>query len=138
MTDYLLDANVFIQARNLHYGFDICPAFRDWLDEQNRAGKVASIEKVADKLHAGADELADWADARGDRFFLRPHDMVAPALRTVSDWARTQDYESAAGSALPDPIPNAAPGGGEIRVGVFENWLMSASGRQSTGSQVWR
>lgn len=23
---YLLDANVFIQAKNLHYGFDFCPA----------------------------------------------------------------------------------------------------------------
>ena len=39
MTDYLLDANVFIQAKNLHYGFDFCPAFWDWLVEQNRAGK---------------------------------------------------------------------------------------------------
>ena len=24
---YLLDANVFISAENLHYGFDFCPAF---------------------------------------------------------------------------------------------------------------
>lgn len=24
---YLLDSNVFIQAKNLHYGFDFCPAF---------------------------------------------------------------------------------------------------------------
>lgn len=24
---YLLNANVFIQAKNLHYGFDFCPAF---------------------------------------------------------------------------------------------------------------
>jgi hypothetical protein len=24
---YLLDANVVIQAKNLHYGFDFCPAF---------------------------------------------------------------------------------------------------------------
>ena len=28
---YLLDANVFISAKNLHYGFDFCPAFWDWL-----------------------------------------------------------------------------------------------------------
>jgi Domain of unknown function (DUF4411) len=27
---YLLDANVFIQAKNLHYGFDFCPAFWEW------------------------------------------------------------------------------------------------------------
>lgn len=89
MTDYLLDANVFIQAKNLHYGFDFCPAFWDWLAEQNRAGKVASIEKVA-------DELAEWAAARGAGFFLRPDDTVVHALRAVSDWASTQGYESAA------------------------------------------
>ena len=29
MTRYLLDANVLIQAKNLHYGFDFCPAFWD-------------------------------------------------------------------------------------------------------------
>ena len=28
---YLLDSNVFIQAKNLHYGFDFVPAFWDWL-----------------------------------------------------------------------------------------------------------
>ncbi len=59
MTTYLLDSNVFIQAKNLHYGFDFCPAFWDWLVEQNRADKVASIEKVADELQAGDDELAE-------------------------------------------------------------------------------
>ena len=45
MTRYLLDSNVFIQAKNLHYGFDFVPAFWDWLAHQaNREGKVASIE----------------------------------------------------------------------------------------------
>ena len=34
---YLLDANVFIQAKNLHYGMDFCPAFWDWLIQQNSA-----------------------------------------------------------------------------------------------------
>ena len=28
---YLLDANIFIQAKNLYYGFDFCPAFWEWL-----------------------------------------------------------------------------------------------------------
>ena len=28
---YLLDANVFIQAKNLHYGFDFCPAVRVYI-----------------------------------------------------------------------------------------------------------
>jgi len=32
---YLLDANIFIQAKNLHYSFDFCPAFWEWLDRAN-------------------------------------------------------------------------------------------------------
>ena len=34
---YLLDANVFIQAKNLHYGLDFCPAFWEWLVAKNAA-----------------------------------------------------------------------------------------------------
>ena len=96
MMAYLLDANVFIQAKNLHYGFDFCPAFWDWLAEQNDTGKVASIEKVANELQAGDDELAAWAAARGGEFFLPPDDAVLQALGTVSDWASGHGYEPAA------------------------------------------
>ena len=92
MTDYLLDANVFIQAKNLHYGFDFCPAFWQWLVDQNHAGKVASIEKVADELYAGQDDLADWAKGRDDSFFLTPDDAVMSKLHTVGDWASTSGY----------------------------------------------
>jgi predicted nucleic acid-binding protein len=93
---YLLDANVFIQAKNLHYGLDFCPAFWDWLVEANAAGKVFSVEKVRDELEAGADELADWAARRGSGFFLRPDAAVLPALARVSSWVMAQGYEPAA------------------------------------------
>ena len=43
---YLLDANVFIQAKNLHYGLDFCPAFWEWLIAGNQAKRVFSIEKI--------------------------------------------------------------------------------------------
>jgi hypothetical protein len=68
---YLLDANVFIQAKNLHYGFDFCPAFWDWLMEQNAVRKVFSIEKVGDEIEAGADELSGWAEKQGSSFFCQ-------------------------------------------------------------------
>jgi hypothetical protein len=96
VTRYLLDANVFIQAKNLHYGFDFCPAFWDWLVGQNGADNVASIEKVSDELNAGSDELAAWAAAQGATFFLPPDSAVLPALATVSTWATSQSYEAAA------------------------------------------
>ena len=50
---YLLDANVLMQAKNLHYGLDFCPAFWDWLIASNAAERVFSIEKVCDEIEAG-------------------------------------------------------------------------------------
>ena len=43
---YLLDANVFIEAKRRHYGFDFCPAFWDWLDQQEdyRLGQACTAE----------------------------------------------------------------------------------------------
>lgn len=93
---YLLDANVFIQAKNLHYGFDFCPAFWDWLEKSNPDKPVYSVEKVGDELIAGTDELSLWAAARGTAFFLPPDNAMIPALTQVSTWASTQGYEPAA------------------------------------------
>ena len=93
---YLLDANVFIQAKNLHYGLDFCPAFWEWLIASNAAEEVFSTEKVGDEILAGADQLADWASHRGPDFFLKPDTQLLAALSTVSTWATTQKYEPAA------------------------------------------
>jgi hypothetical protein len=93
---YLLDANVFIQAKNLHYGLDFCPAFWEWLVANNAGGNVFSIEKVGDEIAAGGDDLSDWAAQRGDDFFLKPDAALLPVLGTVSAWANGQNYEPAA------------------------------------------
>ena len=97
---YLLDANVFIQAKNLHYGLDFCPAFWEWLVDRNGVGQVASIDKVADELLAGDDDLTAWAEARDEAFFQSPDDAVLPVLREVSGWAYEQGYEAAAVSTF--------------------------------------
>jgi len=110
MNRYLLDANVFIQAKNFHYGLDFCPAFWEWLVKENKNGKVASIEKVADEILAGKDPLSDWAANRGSKFFLPPDNDVIPALQKVSDWAKNQGYTPAAVSTF---------------LGVADYWLVA-------------
>jgi len=93
---YLLDANVFIQAKNLQYGFDFCPGFWDWLAQGYAAGRLRSIRQVGDELSAGGDELAAWADAQDDEFFPQPDAAVLVAAQRVSAWVLQQGYEPAA------------------------------------------
>lgn len=93
---YLVDSDVFIEAKNRHYGFDFCPAFWDWLDQEREAGLVMSVEKVGNELQAGSDELSEWASARGEAFFIPPDGAVLPALGSVSTWVTTQRYGPAA------------------------------------------
>jgi len=93
---YLLDANVFIQAKNLHYGFDFCPAFWEWLTRNNADGSVFSIDKVADEIAAGADELSDWLSHTPDGMFMDTDSQVAAQFGAVSTWATSQGYTPAA------------------------------------------
>ena len=93
---YLLDANVFMSAKNLHYGLDFCPAFWEWIDQEHANGKVFSIEKVRDELIGGDDELAEWARQRGDDFFLPPDNAVLLSLAAVSTWVGSGNYEPGA------------------------------------------
>ncbi len=87
MTTYILDASVLMQAQRLHYGFDFCPAFWNWLELHHRLGQVASVEKVAEEIERGDDELVEWAKKMGDSFFLARDDKVMSVLEVVSNWA---------------------------------------------------
>lgn len=100
MTRYLLDANVFIEGKKRYYGFDFCPAFWDWIIARHAEGKVVSLDKVDSELQAGADELSDWATARGPGFFLAPDATITPALSQVSNWVNSQGYSPAAVSTF--------------------------------------
>jgi len=83
---YLIDTDIFIAAKNLYYGMDFCPAFWEWLVATNNAGKLLSIEAVHDDLADGGDELAEWAKARDDGFFVSPAERDLGALGDVTQW----------------------------------------------------
>jgi len=86
LTACLIDSNVFIQAKNQHYGFDFCPAFWDWLTE-NIPDTVASVYAVGKELLIGNDSLAEWTALQGDQFVLRPDSAVELAREAVGSWA---------------------------------------------------
>ncbi|MGP4994835.1 DUF4411 family protein [Glutamicibacter ardleyensis] len=92
---YLLDSNIFITAKNLHYGFDFVPAFWDWLEQGHSAGILCSTEKVRKELTIGADELGNWAQSRS-RLFLSPDASMVPSMQVLASWAHSGAFTPAA------------------------------------------
>ncbi|HET6310992.1 MAG TPA: DUF4411 family protein [Candidatus Nitrosotalea sp.] len=91
-----MDANIFIQAKNLQYGFDFCPAFWQWLLAANSANVVFSIEEIGNELKVGKDQLASWAAARDNKFFLEPNAAVVGSLTATSTWVANSGFAAAA------------------------------------------
>ncbi len=94
MTTYLLDANVFMAASRLHYGLDFCPAFWEWLIDNNKKDRVFSIERIADEVQAGNDALAH-------KWVVVTHEVFANSTKRIK-------------------IPNACMGVGIQHMSPFE------------------
>jgi hypothetical protein len=93
---YLLDANVFIQAKNQGFAFDVCPGFWRWVEIAAADRRVASVERVGLELRGRDDEVREWSEAQGEKLFLVPDQSVLDAMRTISAWVTAQGYRSAA------------------------------------------
>ncbi len=83
---YLLDANAFMEANRLYYGFDIAPGFWTWLGGGSLAGQVASIDAVKDESTAGTGDLVDWAKALPATFWLADTEDVLTAMTELVAW----------------------------------------------------
>lgn len=62
LTTYLLDANVFIEAKRRYYAFDLCPGFWDSLVVHHANSRIKSIDQVKTiEFQRGDDDLKEWA-----------------------------------------------------------------------------
>lgn len=98
---YLLDANVFIDAKRRYYPFNVCPGFWEWLDVAHADGRVGSIRRVREELVGFGDDLSEWANQRSG-FFIEPDDAVVASLTQVAVWVAGQNYLPAAQSQFLD------------------------------------
>ena len=89
---YSLDTNVFIEAKNRYYAFDLCPGFWEVLVWQHGQGSVGSIDRVLKELKEQHDELTDWASTvmPGGCFASTDEDDVAARFAELSVWVNGQ------------------------------------------------
>jgi hypothetical protein len=91
MDSYLLDANVFITAKNQHYRFDFCTGFWSWIEDCHAKDLVYSVSKVKKELqNADKFDLArKWAEQMPSSFFL-PDESEAHVMANYAklmNWA---------------------------------------------------
>ncbi len=89
---HLIDANCFIQPKNDYYGFDFCPGYWNWIEQQNQLGNVFSIDKIGDELKCGNDELAEWSKGRDSTFFLSTDTSALSSMAQISAWVAGANF----------------------------------------------
>ncbi|RJX35049.1 MAG: DUF4411 family protein [Desulfarculus sp.] len=88
---FILDSNVFIEAAQRYYAFDIAPGFWESLIVHSESGQVKSIDKVKGELERGKDQLAAWA--KGDfshAFVSTDEEDVIKSYGEVMKWVQSQ------------------------------------------------
>lgn len=84
---FILDANLFIEAYQRYYEFDICPGFWQCLEHYCREHRVVSIDRVKDELVGRGDALSDWAVNAPQELFTSSLEVpVTEVYREVMIW----------------------------------------------------
>ena len=89
MPKYLVDSNVFIQAKNMYYRFDFCAGFWQWMQQAHSGNMLYSIKKVMTELSHKPDEAKSWAQAMPKSFFLEDVNDAAVMVEygRIMNWA---------------------------------------------------
>ena len=97
---FVLDANVFITAKNDYYAFDLAPGFWDSLIQLAGNGRILSIDYVKEELERGKDPLAQWAKNDFSHAFISSDEEdVQEAYREIMTWVQGQEQFSDAAKA---------------------------------------
>lgn len=124
-TRYLLDTDVLVASKRIHYHPDFCQLFWDWIDAGHQGGTLYSIDKVQGELLGGNDEdlLYQWCQRPNlSEFFLESKGAAAK-------WA---DLAQWASKRIPQYLPGALTK--FLHVQSADAWLiaLAASGKNWT------
>lgn len=89
---YVLDANVFIEAKRRYYAFDVCSGFWESLIWLQSEGRIGSIDRVKNELVRGGDDLTAWITSRMPEtgFDSTDHRLIADCFGEMVAWVQSQ------------------------------------------------
>ncbi|MEP0848660.1 MAG: DUF4411 family protein [Phycisphaerae bacterium] len=109
---FLLDSNIFIEAKQRYYAFDICPGFWQALVWQYGRGRLLSIDRVKTELTDNFDdddELKKWVLTTMPHacFLSTDQEAVLDAYRDAVGWVMAQPQFTPAAKAEFASVDNA-------------------------------
>lgn len=95
--EFVLDANVLIQANHSYYAPDFHQSFWRVLLEAFRKGQLVSIDKVRDEIYRIDDNLAEWVRAEATGMFVSSElQSVADTFGEMVSWVQHGQFTAAA------------------------------------------
>ena len=88
---YILDSNIFIEAKHIYYAFDLCPGFWKSLLHHNSKGNLVSIDRVKKELLEGKDNLAIWSKQAAGLFASTESKFVLADYGDIIQWVQSQE-----------------------------------------------
>jgi hypothetical protein len=96
MHKYLVDSNIFLQAKNLHYRFEFCNHFWTWVERAHAGGIVCSTSKVKEELLKGKDDdpVKKWALQLPSTFFMADDTdpKILSKYKEIMQWTATNTH----------------------------------------------
>lgn len=80
-TQYLLDANVLMEAKRRYYRFGLCPGFWECIPWHYKQGTLGSIDRIKNEIDHGKDDLTQWAKSSAPKGFF-----AATTASEVAAW----------------------------------------------------
>jgi Domain of unknown function (DUF4411) len=107
---YWLDTNVFIDAKNHFFAFDLVPKFWKWLEDQMNDGVICSSKMVYNelcRLEGSQDELHKWAkQRRNNGYWIKPDKSVQELYGQISTYVHNT-YDATSHAKTVDFLDNA-------------------------------
>jgi hypothetical protein len=83
---YILDSDVFIQAKNFHYRMEVVEGFWKWLDIACSNGVIFSIDEVRKELLDRGDKLSLWGKTRKKMFLSTKDSKTYESFGILATW----------------------------------------------------
>lgn len=93
---FLIDSNVFIEAKYFHYNFNYCRIFWDFILDLHSKGLVYSINAVRKELTIKDDELSDWVKNEVPSGFFEDENTSFNSYAQLMTWSQSLDVHEKA------------------------------------------